>query len=63
MSLAYIRKTYNVNAKRGVRVEWYGGAVTMRGTITGSKNALLRIRLDGEKHSFLFHPTDKLIYL
>ncbi len=40
----YIRRFYGVPAKRGRRVRFKG----VPGTITGSCNARLRIRLDGD---------------
>lgn len=64
MSLDYIRKAYNVPAKRGVRVEYLASdGDLMDGTITGSKEALLRVRLDGAKRSGIYHPTYALKYL
>lgn len=64
MSMEYIRKTYGVPAKRGGRVEFESGANNMLlGTITGSRGARLRIRLDGHKHAFNYHPTWNLTYL
>ena len=51
----YIRKHYNVPAKRGVRVETAQG----KGYITGSGGACyVRVKLDGETKTKLFHPTD-----
>lgn len=55
----YIRKYYNVPAKRGGRVEFEGRP----GTITGSVNGYLRIRLDGENRSRRYHPTWEIKYL
>jgi len=65
MSLVYIRRAYNVPAKRGarVRVDWDSPAPTREGTITGADGARLRIRLDGEKHSRSAHPTWRIEYL
>lgn len=48
----YVRKHYGVPAKRGMRVKTHMG----RGSITGARSAHLRIRLDGELRSRLFHP-------
>lgn len=62
MSMDYIKDTYRVPAKRGGRVEYtYGGS--RFGTITGADGARLRIRLDGEIASRVFHPTWELKYL
>jgi hypothetical protein len=66
MSMAYIRDHYKVPAKRGGRVRYSGnpgGQPPVDGTITASDGAHLRIRLDGNKHSYVFHPTWKLEYL
>jgi hypothetical protein len=54
----YIRRRYGVPAKRGARVKYFN----THGTITGSSNGRLRIKLDGEKHSFRFHPTWNIEY-
>lgn len=56
--MEYIRVTYGVPAKRGARVK-YGGAP---GIITGALSGYLRIRLDGENRSKLYHPTWNLEY-
>lgn len=61
-SLEYIRRYYGVPARRGGRVEYTGGVWPRSGTITGADGTRLRIRLDGEKHAFPYHPTWKLRY-
>lgn len=58
MSLAYIRRYYGVPAKRGGRVTYKG----MPGVITGSSDAHLRVRLDGETESVILHPTWNVTY-
>lgn len=63
MSIAWVRKYYQVPAKRGGRVEYSGEGKLEAGTITGASGGRLRIRLDGIKHSMPFHPTWKLRYL
>lgn len=55
--MGYIRETYRLSVKRGDRVIY---AETKPGTVTGAYNGYLRIRLDGEHHSRLFHPNWKL---
>ena len=61
MSMDYIRTTYGVPAKRGGRIEHtYNGRF---GTITGSRGARLRIKLDGDNHSGSYHPTWELRYI
>lgn len=62
MSIDYIRRTYGVPAKRGGRVEYTHPEPTRMGTITGTRGARLRIRLDGDNHSGNYHPTWKLSY-
>ncbi|MGV6475400.1 hypothetical protein [Azotobacter vinelandii] len=63
MSMAWVRKTYGVSAKRGMRVLYTGSGRREYGTIRSAKDCYLRIQLDGECHSMLFHPTWKLDYL
>lgn len=58
MSMEYIRKRYQVAAKRGMRVVADGKP----GVITGSVGSYLRIRLDGEKTSGRWHPTWRIEY-
>ncbi len=63
MSMAYIREYYGLNVKRGDRVRYlYPPRGLLHGTVTGSRGALLRIRLDGEKRSRIFHPTWNIVY-
>lgn len=63
MSMDYIRTYYSVPAKHGGRVEYTGTGKPTLGTITGTRGAHLRIRLDGFKRSGYFHPTWCLTYL
>ena len=58
--MEYIRKYYNVPAKRGGRII-YGAS--NYGTIVGSKNAYLKIRMNGETQIKSYHPTYLLTYL
>lgn len=65
MSLEYIRKTYNVPAKRGTKIEYlfYTGELR-QATITGSRGPYLRCRLDKFGTSVSnFHPTWNIRYL
>ena len=57
--MEYIRRYYNVPAKKGTRVLYD----RKYGIITGSKNGLLRIRMDGDSYSELYHPTYHITYL
>lgn len=63
MSMEYIRNTYGIPAKRGARVEYSANGVIVQGTIQGTKGAYLRIKMDGDKVSRLYHPTWQLKYL
>ncbi len=58
MSMEYIRKTYDVPAKRGAMVLYKGKP----GIITGSRGAHLRIKLDGDTKSGIYHPTWEIEY-
>lgn len=63
MSMEWVRKRYNVPAKRGGRVKYTGCGKDEFGTITGTSGGHLLIRLDGLKTSLHFHPTWELEYL
>lgn len=58
MSMEYIRKTYSVPAKRGDRVRVRIANQPHLGVISSSRCGRLRIRLNGEKRSRIFHPLD-----
>jgi hypothetical protein len=63
-TMEYIRKAYNVPAKRGGRVcvDWYG--IPYLGRITSATvGGRLRVRIDGERRPCIFHPTHKIEYL
>jgi uncharacterized protein (DUF1330 family) len=63
MSMEYIRKTYNVPAKRGGRVMLKRGRVSMLGTIVRATHYVY-IRFDDSKLAVPFHPKDdSLSYL
>lgn len=63
--MEYIREHYNVPAKRGVRVTVYdhSGLNPRQGTITGVSGGgwYIRIRLDGQRLGYPYHPTDTRI--
>lgn len=68
MTLAYIRKTYGVDARRGGRIEWTdpkGGKWPAR--ITGALNGSLLVRFDSLRKDKAgtrpLHPTDNVRYL
>jgi hypothetical protein len=62
--MAYIRLRYKVPAKRGAKVRVFWWLEPEDATIVGSRDALLRVRLDREPRVVLFaHPTWKIEYL
>lgn len=67
MSLQYISQMYGVPAKRGQRVRYTGDkgpkGATREGVITSAHGAHLRIRLDGDSFSNIYHPTWEIEYL
>lgn len=66
MGMQYIRSTYKVPAKRGVRVRMIpagGEAFAQCGVITGSRGINLLIKMDGERKSQPYHPTWCLEYI
>lgn len=54
----YIRRYYKVPAKRGGKVLFKG----QQGKITGHYGPYLRIRLEGQRRSGIFHPTWEIEY-
>ncbi len=63
MSMQYIRKFYGVPAKRGGRVVYSGRGTARHGTICGSRDAYLLVRLDGDKRSKPMHPQWMMEYV
>ena len=64
MSMEYIRHYYGVPAKRGTKVKIKSPAspsVIFDGVIVGSKNAWLRVRVNGR--IMTYHPTDNIEYI
>lgn len=59
MSFDYIRRQYKVPARRGGRVLFKG----QPGVITSARGCYIRVRLDGEKRSGIYHPTWEMVYL
>lgn len=59
--MAYIRKTYGVPARRGVRVEYTGGGYGEFGTIISAKYRL-RVKLDYDGSIVHLHPTWMIRY-
>lgn len=59
-SFDYVRERYNLPfIKRGMRVKTHDGRT---GSITSGYGSYIRIRLDGEKRSEIYHPTWELTY-
>jgi hypothetical protein len=65
MTMQRIRDIYRVPAKRGGRVCYRNYGHPIEGTITGSDQTRMwiRVRLDGFAMPMLFHPTWELEYL
>jgi hypothetical protein len=60
--MKYIRDTYGVPIKRGARVEYSGGEKIVFGTVKSAGLGYMKILIDGEKKSKIFHPTWKIRY-
>jgi len=58
VSFDYIRRYYEVPAKRGGRVAWDTSKGTREGTITKATNYVY-VRFDDVKHSVPLHPMEK----
>lgn len=54
----WIRKTYGVDARRGMKVKVDGKA----GVIVSAKNGYIMVRFDGKKRSEPCHPTWRVEY-
>lgn len=63
MSMDYIRRTYQVPAKRGARVQFTYAAQAVQGTIVGTRGHYLRVRWDESGLTHSMHPTWMLVYL
>jgi hypothetical protein len=71
--MEYIRKTYNVPAKRGARVEYSGDETAKfiqgflytprKGTIVSARGGYVRVRFDNSTLVQAFHPTWRIKYL
>ena len=65
MSMDYIRRTYDVPAKRGARILFCDtGGLIHDGVIVGSRDAYLRVRLPtfSGRNIVTLHPTSDLLY-
>lgn len=63
MSMEYIRRMYNVPAKRGMRVRFVGPCVQFDGTIVSSRGGYLRVRSDDNNWVYTLHPAWNVQYL
>jgi hypothetical protein len=63
MSMDYIRRTYGVPAKRGVRVQFTDATKSVQGTIIGSRGQYIRVRWDETGFVHTMHPTWMMVYL
>ena len=68
MSLPYIRRTYGVPARRGMRVRYTDGdGVIWNGTIKSARGPHLRALVDdrvpGYRGRLILHPTDSIEYI
>ena len=59
----YIRRTYNVPARRGARVQFTSAPGAVQGRILGSRGKYLRVRWDESGRTDTMHPTWMLVYL
>lgn len=57
-SFDYVHHRYGVPARRAMRVTADGSP----GVITSGAGKYIRVRLDGAKHSFPWHPTWNMVY-
>ena len=60
MTFEYINRTYNLNFKNGSRVVYTGDSVPEYGTVVGTHDAYLEIKIDGDAEAECYHPTWKL---
>lgn len=56
--MEWIRRTYDVPARHGMRIEYDGQPAT----ITGAGGGYLRFRIDGEKRVTTGHPCYRIVY-
>jgi hypothetical protein len=57
-ALQYVRDYYQVPAYKGVRVNVYGKS----GVIVGGDGPYICVKVDGEKRTGNYHPTDGVTY-
>ena len=57
-TMEWIRRQYDVPARRGMRIEYDGKPAT----IIGAGGGYLRFRIDGEKRRTIGHPCYRIVY-
>ena len=57
-TMEWIRRTYDVPARHGMRIEYDGKPAT----IVGAGGGYLRFRIDGEKRRTVGHPCYRIVY-
>jgi hypothetical protein len=57
-TMEWIRRTYDVPARHGMRIEYDGKPAT----IVGTRGPYLAFRVDGEKRIAADHPTYRIVY-
>jgi len=57
-TMEWIRRTYDVPARHGMRIEFDGQPAT----IIGAGGGYLRFRIDGEKRRTIGHPCYRIVY-
>ncbi|MFJ7111740.1 hypothetical protein ACIQW4_01000 [Streptomyces albogriseolus] len=57
-TMEWIRRTYDVPARHGMRIEYDGKPAT----IVGTRGPHLAFRVDGEKHITISHPCYRIVY-
>jgi hypothetical protein len=63
MSLDWIRRNYNVRARRGARVAYDGTMGKRHGTVVGARQQYLKILMDGDTKPGLYYPTWMIRFL
>jgi hypothetical protein len=64
MSMAYIRKYYNVPAKRGTHIKFTDfNGVTWLGLIKSARDSRLRVKFYGLRETATLHPTWNIVYM
>lgn len=63
-SFEWVNQNYGLSVRHGQRVKYTGRpGVELFGKVTGVEGGYVMIKLDGQRHSFHYHPTWELSYL